>query len=42
MFQFYESKGFCEDITEGKFGYPIVHASSVDPEVGKQLAGILL
>jgi geranylgeranyl diphosphate synthase type 3 len=34
------NKGFCEDITEGKFSFPIVHALSVNKE-DKTLLGIL-
>lgn len=26
LFQYSESKSFCEDLTEGKFSFPIIHA----------------
>lgn len=26
FFQYSESKSFCEDLTEGKFSFPIIHA----------------
>lgn len=35
-----EHKGFCEDLTEGKFSYPMIHAILSHPEDG-QLIHIL-
>jgi len=29
--QFMDNKGFCEDITEGKFSFPIIHAIRAMP-----------
>jgi geranylgeranyl diphosphate synthase type 3 len=35
-----QTKSFCEDITEGKFSYPIIHAVQCMPE-DKRLLNIL-
>ena len=35
-----ESKGFCEDLTEGKFSFPIIHSIRCNPE-NRQLINIL-
>lgn len=35
-----QNKGFCEDITEGKFSFPIIHSIRSDPNNG-QLMNIL-
>ncbi|KAK2874913.1 hypothetical protein FQN49_001952 [Arthroderma sp. PD_2] len=35
-----KNKGFCEDITEGKFSFPIIHSINSDPS-NKQLVNIL-
>lgn len=32
MAQYTESKSYCEDLTEGKFSYPIIHAITNFPE----------
>lgn len=42
--KYYESKGFCDDITEGKFSFPIVHALHVygkESEAYREILGIL-
>lgn len=38
--QYAKNKGFCEDLTEGKFSFPIIHAIRKDPS-NRQLLGIL-
>ena len=30
LFQYKQNKGFCEDLTEGKFSFPIVHSIRSD------------
>ncbi|KAJ5135477.1 uncharacterized protein N7515_004755 [Penicillium bovifimosum] len=35
-----ENKGYCEDLTEGKFSYPIIHSIRSDPS-NQQLINIL-
>ncbi|KAI3211215.1 hypothetical protein CBS147311_851 [Penicillium roqueforti] len=35
-----ENKGFCEDLTEGKFSFPIIHSIRSDPS-NRQLINIL-
>ena len=38
MSQFGEGKSFCQDLTEGKFNFPVIHAvHSGHPESGKVL-----
>ncbi|KAF2896292.1 hypothetical protein ILUMI_09882 [Ignelater luminosus] len=39
--EYQKSKGFCEDITEGKFSYPIIYVINNFPEEGKIVKGIL-
>lgn len=29
--EYSENKGYCEDLTEGKFSFPVVHAVRTDP-----------
>lgn len=29
--EYTENKGYCEDLTEGKFSFPVVHAVRTDP-----------
>jgi geranylgeranyl pyrophosphate synthase len=29
--QYTDNKGFCEDLTEGKFSFPVVHGVRADP-----------
>ncbi|GAP92860.1 putative geranylgeranyl pyrophosphate synthase [Rosellinia necatrix] len=36
-----ENKGFCEDLTEGKFSFPIVHSIRADPRDDARLLNIL-
>ncbi|TGZ84709.1 geranylgeranyl pyrophosphate synthase [Ascodesmis nigricans] len=38
--QYQDNKGFCEDLTEGKFSFPIIHAIRKDPD-NLQLINIL-
>ncbi|KAI9299524.1 isoprenoid synthase domain-containing protein, partial [Cunninghamella echinulata] len=35
-----DNKGFCEDLTEGKFSFPIIHSIRSDPS-NRQLLNIL-
>lgn len=35
MFQYEAGKGFCEDITEGKFSFPIIYALNRLSEIGE-------
>ena len=30
--QYAENKSFCEDFTEGKYSYPVIHAIQTYPE----------
>lgn len=30
-----ENKSYCEDLTEGKFGFPLIHAIHSHPEDNK-------
>ncbi|KAF1801032.1 geranylgeranyl pyrophosphate synthase [Mucor lusitanicus] len=38
--QYADNKGFCEDLTEGKFSFPIIHSIRADP-TNRQLTNIL-
>ncbi|ORZ00130.1 geranylgeranyl pyrophosphate synthase [Syncephalastrum racemosum] len=38
--QYANNKGFCEDLTEGKFSFPIIHSIRADPS-NRQLLNIL-
>ncbi|KAI8365948.1 geranylgeranyl pyrophosphate synthase [Radiomyces spectabilis] len=38
--QYADNKGFCEDLTEGKFSFPIIHSIRSDPS-NRQLLNIL-
>ncbi|CDH53276.1 geranylgeranyl pyrophosphate synthetase [Lichtheimia corymbifera JMRC:FSU:9682] len=38
--QYADNKGFCEDLTEGKFSFPIIHSIRSDPN-NRQLLNIL-
>lgn len=38
--QYSNNKGFCEDLTEGKFSFPIIHAICADPS-NRQLLNIV-
>ncbi|CAO3700249.1 hypothetical protein G6F70_002490 [Rhizopus microsporus] len=38
--QYADNKGFCEDLTEGKFSFPIIHSIRTDPS-NRQLLNIL-
>ncbi|KAL7276017.1 geranylgeranyl pyrophosphate synthetase [Rhizina undulata] len=38
--QYAKNKGFCEDLTEGKFSFPIIHAIRADPS-NQQMLNIL-
>lgn len=37
---FHDKKGFAEDLTEGKFSFPIIHCIHSDPIRSKQISGI--
>jgi len=41
LFQYSENKSFCEDLTEGKFSFPIIHAIHSRPD-DRQVIRILL
>lgn len=41
FFQYMHHKSYCEDLTEGKFSFPIIHAIQSQPE-DKQIIRILL
>jgi len=32
LLQYCENKSFCEDLTEGKFSFPVIHAMNQHPE----------
>lgn len=38
--QYTDSKGFCEDLSEGKFSFPVIHSIRSDPK-SRQLIDIL-
>ena len=38
--QYSKNKGFCEDLTEGKFSFPVIHAIRADP-TNRQLLNIV-
>jgi geranylgeranyl diphosphate synthase type 3 len=40
--EYADSKSYCEDLTEGKFSYPVIHAIkySGNAEASKRLLGI--
>jgi geranylgeranyl diphosphate synthase type 3 len=38
--RYHNNKGFCEDLTEGKFSFPIIHSIRADPD-NLQLLNIL-
>ena len=38
--EYTHNKGLCEDLTEGKFSYPIIHSIRADPQ-NRQLINIL-
>ncbi len=38
--EYAENKGLCEDLTEGKFSYPIIHSIRSNPQ-NRQLINIL-
>ncbi|KAF1973477.1 geranylgeranyl pyrophosphate synthetase [Bimuria novae-zelandiae CBS 107.79] len=39
--EYRDKKGSCEDLTEGKFSYPVIHCVQADAEAGSQLVQIL-
>lgn len=41
FFQYSENKSYCEDLTEGKFSFPIIHAIKSRPD-DNQVIRILL
>lgn len=40
FFKYTENKSFCEDLSEGKFSFPIIHAIRTHPE-DRQIMSIL-
>ena len=36
--QYTENKSFCEDLTEGKFSFPIIHGIHSDPQSSKLMS----
>ena len=40
-FQYEKNKSYCEDLTEGKFSFPLIHAIQVDKK-DTQILNILL
>ena len=36
-----ETKGYCEDFTEGKFSFPIIHAIRQSPTANNEILNIL-
>lgn len=40
ILQYTNNKGFCEDLTEGKFSFPIIHTIRKDPS-NRQLLNII-
>lgn len=40
LWQYTKNKGFCEDLTEGKFSFPIIHAIRADSS-NRQLLNIV-
>jgi len=41
LLQFSQRKGYCDDITEGKFSFPVIHAIKSRPD-DNQVSSILL
>jgi hypothetical protein len=41
LLQYSQEKGYCEDLTEGKFSFPIIHAITCHPD-DKEVICILL
>ena len=41
LLQYSQDKGYCEDLTEGKFSFPIIHAITCHPD-DSQVICILL
>jgi hypothetical protein len=41
LLQYSQDKGYCEDITEGNFSFPVVHAVMSHPD-DSQVIGVLL
>lgn len=39
--QMSETKGYCEDFTEGKFSFPIIHAIRQSPTANNEILNIL-
>jgi len=32
MIQYMENKSYCEDLTEGKYSFPVIHALTTNPD----------
>jgi len=41
LLQYSQDKGYCEDLTEGKFSFPVIHAITSNPD-DSQVMCILL
>ena len=41
LLQYSQDKGYCEDLTEGKFSFPIIHAITCHPDDSQVLCILL-
>ena len=42
LLQYSQAKGYCDDITEGKFSFPVIHAIKSRPNDNQVLSILLL
>jgi hypothetical protein len=42
LLQYSQGKGYCEDLTEGKFSFPIIHAIMSHPDDNQVMRILLL